>query len=83
MKEWGVLLSLFLMDFIDNVNIFIYDVWGWFVEFLCKVFICYSVDNIIGVRVYCNDVSVIFDLLENVVFFGIVEFFDSVLDEEV
>ena len=81
-KERGVPLSLPLMDLTDNVNISTYDVWGRFVEPLRKASTRYSVDNIIGARVYRNDASAIPDLPENVVPSGTVESLDSVLDEE-
>ena len=81
-KERGVPLSLPLMDLTDNVNISTYDVWGRFVETLRKASTRYSVDNIIGARVYRNDASAIPDLPENVVPSGTVESLDSVLDEE-
>lgn len=81
-KERGVPLSLPLMDLTDNVNISSYDVWGRFVEPLRKASVRYSVDNIIGARVYRNDPSAIPDLPENVVPSGTVESLDSVLNEE-
>ena len=81
-KERGVPLSLPLMDLTDNVNISTYDVWGRFVEPLRKASMRYSVDNIIGARVYRNDPSAIPDLPENVVPSGTVESLDTVLTGE-
>ena len=81
-KERGVPLSLPLMDLTDNVNISTYDVWGRFVEPLRKASMRYSVDNIIGARVYRNDPSAIPDLPENVVPSGTVESLDNVLTGE-
>ena len=81
-KERGVPLSLPLMDLTDNVNISTYDVWGRFVEPLRKASMRYSVDNIIGARVYRNTPSEIPDLPENVVPSGTVESLEDVLNEE-
>lgn len=81
-KERGVPLSLPLMDLTDNVNISTYDVWGRFVEPLRKASMRYSVDNIIGARVYRNTPSEIPNLPENVVPSGTVESLEDVLNEE-
>lgn len=81
-KERGVPLSLPLMDLTDSVNISTYDVWGRFVEPLRKASIRYSVDNIIGARVYRNDPSTIPELPENLVPSGTVESLDTVLTDE-
>lgn len=81
-KERGVPLSLPLMDLTDSVNISTYDVWGRFAEPLRKASLRYSVDNIIGARVYRNDPNAIPDLPENVVPSGTVESIDNVLNDE-
>ncbi|AXT40856.1 DUF2066 domain-containing protein [Alteromonas sp. BL110] len=81
-KERGVPLSLPLMDLTDSVNISTYDVWGRFVEPLRKASMRYSVDNIIGARVYRNDPNAIPELPENIVPSGTVESLDNVLDDE-
>ncbi|MDY6978001.1 MAG: DUF2066 domain-containing protein, partial [Pseudomonadota bacterium] len=81
-KERGVPLSLPLMDLTDSVNISTYDVWGRFAEPLRKASMRYSVDNIIGARVYRNDPNAIPDLPENVVPSGTVESLNNVLNEE-
>lgn len=81
-KERGVPLSLPLMDLTDSVNISSYDVWGRFAGPLRKASARYSVDNIIGARVYRNDASAIPDLPENVVPSGTVESLDDVLFDE-
>jgi hypothetical protein len=81
-KERGVPLSLPLMDLTDSVNISSYDVWGRFAGPLRKASARYSVDNIIGARVYRNDASAIPDLPENVVPSGTVESLDDVLLDE-
>ena len=81
-KQRGVPLSLPLMDLTDSVNISTYDVWGRFAEPLRKASVRYSVDNIIGARVYRNDPNAIPDLPENVVPSGTVDSLDNVLNEE-
>lgn len=81
-KERGVPLSLPLMDLTDNVNISSYDIWGRFAGPLRKASARYSVDNIIGARVYRNDASAIPDLPDNVVPSGTVESLDDVFLDE-
>ncbi|MBJ2128294.1 DUF2066 domain-containing protein [Alteromonas sp. IB21] len=81
-KERGIPLSLPLMDLTDSVNISSYDVWGRFAGPLRKASARYSVDNIIGARVYRNDASAIPDLPDNVVPSGTVESLDDVLLDE-
>ena len=81
-KERGLPLSLPLMDLTDNVNISTYDVWGRFVEPLRKASMRYSVDNIIGARVYRNDPSAIPELPETEIPSGTVESLDDVLNGE-
>ncbi len=81
-KERGLPLSLPLMDLTDNVNISTYDVWGRFVDPLRKASMRYSVDNIIGARVYRNDPSAIPELPEHEIPSGTVESLVDVLNGE-
>lgn len=54
-KERGLPLSFPLMDLTDRSTISIYDVWGRFVQSLTQASNRYSVDNVIGARVYKNE----------------------------
>ncbi len=54
-KERGLPLSFPLMDLTDRTTISIYDVWGRFVQSLTQASNRYSVDNVIGARVYKNE----------------------------
>ena len=54
-KERGLPLSFPLMDLTDRSTISIYDVWGRFVQSLTQASHRYSVDNVIGARVYKNE----------------------------
>jgi len=54
-KERGLPLSFPLMDLTDRTTISIYDVWGRFVQSLTQASHRYSVDNVIGARVYKNE----------------------------
>ena len=70
------------MDLTDNVNISTYDVWGRFVDPLRKASMRYSVDNIIGARVYRNDPSAIPELPEHEIPSGTVDSLVDVLNGE-
>ena len=54
-KERGLPLSFPLMDLTDRSTISIYDVWGRFVQSLTQASHRYSVDNVIGARMYKNE----------------------------
>lgn len=53
-KQRGLPLSLPLMDLTDSATISIYDVWGRFIQPLTNASSRYSVDNVIGARLYEN-----------------------------
>lgn len=58
-KERGLPLSLPLMDLTDNATISIYDIWGRFTQPLTNASSRYSVDNVIGARLYQNNADTV------------------------
>ncbi|OJF68264.1 hypothetical protein BK026_05410 [Alteromonas sp. V450] len=81
-KQRGVPVSLPLMDLTDSVNITTYDVWGRFIEPLRNASVRYTVDNIIGARIYRNDPSNVPKLLNDNVTPGTVETLAVALEKE-
>ena len=60
----GIRVSLPLMDLTDNQAIAVYDIWGRFPQALSKASSRYSVDYVIGARLYRNTGAAIPDLPE-------------------
>lgn len=63
-KERGLPLSFPLMDLTDRTTISIYDVWGRFVQSLTQASHRYSVDNVIGARMYKNEPGTVSEVPE-------------------